>query len=103
MNDSLERLRKAVSNSNVTQVAARMGIPRCTLSLVVNDKYPANPKKILAKFDEVFSAVLCPHLNAELSREQCREYATKPRPSGPLGLQHWRACRQCEHNQNTGG
>ena len=93
----LEKLKAVVSESNVTHVAARLDIPRCTLSLVVNDKYPANPKNILAKFESVYSGVQCPHLQADLTRQQCREYATKSRPSNPLGLQHWRACQNCPH------
>lgn len=97
-NESLQRLRKAVTDSNITQVAKKMGIPRCTLSMVFNGKYPADPKNILSRFDEVYGWVQCPYLKGELTFAQCREYYSKSRPSGPLGLQHWRACRQCEFN-----
>ncbi len=99
MNEAiLVRLRQAVAETSITRVAEKLAIPRCTLSLVVNGKYPANPKAILAKFDAVYGAVQCPHLNAELTRAECREFHSKKRPSGPLGTQHWRACRQCEFN-----
>lgn len=102
MNDVMQSLKQAVADSNITQVAKKMGIPRCTLSLVVNDKYPADPKNILARFKQVFSGIHCPYLNTELSREQCLEYSGKSRPSNLLGLQHWRACQHCEH-KSIGG
>jgi hypothetical protein len=97
-NGTLEKLQQACAETSITHVAARLGLPRCTVSLVANGKYPANPKNILAKFDAVYSLIDCPHLNAQLTREQCRAYAAKPRPSNPLGLQHWRVCKNCEFN-----
>ncbi len=101
MSEALEKLKQACAETSIAKVAERIGVPRCTLSMVVNGKYPANPKNILAKFEAVFSLVSCPHLGIDLSREQCRDYATKPRPSSPLGLQHWRACQRCEHKPET--
>ncbi|NOV29203.1 helix-turn-helix transcriptional regulator [Methylomonas sp. ZR1] len=95
--EALQRLKQAVADSNITQVADKIGVKRCTLSLVVNDKYPANPKKILEKFETAYGGVECPHLAQTLTHEQCRDYATKRRPSNPLGLQHWRACQNCIH------
>lgn len=95
MTDSLARLKQAVADSNITQVANKIGIPRCSLSLVVNDKYPANPKKILQKFEDAYGDVSCPYLNADITRDQCRAFSTKPRPSNPLGLSHWKACQNC--------
>lgn len=95
--EALKKLKQAVAESSISTVAKRLEIPRCTLSLVVNDKYPANPKNILAKFEAVFGGVECPHLAQTLTREQCRDYASKGRPSNPLGLQHWRACQNCTH------
>ena len=98
MSDTLEKLKQACAETSIVFVAKRIGVPRCTLSLVVNDKYPANPKNILAKFEAVYSLVPCPHLGIDISRENCRDYATKPRPSNPLGL---RACQRCEHKPET--
>ena len=100
---ALDRLKQTVAESNITQVANKIGIPRCTLSLVVNDKYPANPKKILQKFEAAYGGVACPHLQTDLTHEQCREYASKARPSNPLGLQHWRACQHCSHRTDKTG
>jgi len=97
MSDSLEKLKQAVAETSIAKVAARMGIPRCTVSLVVNDKYPANPKNILKKFEDTFGGVYCPHLNTDLTRSQCADFHKRPRPSNPLGLQHYRACLNCEH------
>lgn len=97
MSDALTRLKDTVAASNISKVAQKIGIPRCTLSLVVNDKYPADNKNILAKFELAYGGIECPHLNQQISREQCREYHQKKRPSNPIGLQHYRACLNCQH------
>ncbi|WP_446807992.1 hypothetical protein ACH50O_11795 [Methylomonas sp. 2BW1-5-20] len=105
MSDSLQRLKQAVDDSSITKVADKIGVKRCTLSQVVNGKYGvnknrpngANPKNILEKFETAYGGVECPHLAQTLTHEQCRDYATKRRPSNPLGLQHWRACQNCPH------
>lgn len=102
MPELLAQLKAEVERTNITQVAAALGIPRCTLSLVVNGKYPANPKNILAKFEAVFCNVHCPHLNQELTRPECLTFQSKPRPSNPIGLQHYRACRNCLNNPTQG-
>jgi len=94
----LTALKAAVEASSITKVAEKMRVPRTTLSLVVNEKYPANPENILKRFDEVMNGVHCPHLNSALTREECNWHSRRARPSNPLGLQHWRACRNCHNN-----
>lgn len=91
----LERLRQAVSLSSITAIATRIGVSRSALSLVLSGQYQASPERILNRFDAMLDGVQCPHLRLTLARERCVEYATKPRPSAPLGLQHWRACQRC--------
>lgn len=105
MDDILEKLKQACAETSIEQVAKRIGVPRPTLSLVVSGKYGvsesrpqgANPKNILAKFAAVYSQIDCPHLAQSITREQCREFAGKPRPSNPIGVQHYRACLACKH------
>ena len=93
----LERLRQAVAATNITQIAARIGISRTALSLVLSGQYRADPGRILDRFERYENGVDCPHLHVRLTDEQCRHYATAKRPSNPLGLAHYRACRQCPH------
>lgn len=108
MTDTLEKLKRECEQTSITEVANRINVPRCTLSLVVSGKYGisaqrpngANPKRILAKFEAVYSRIDCPHLNESLTREQCQGYANKKRPNNPIGLQHWRACQNCPNNPN---
>ncbi|OQW74829.1 MAG: hypothetical protein BVN35_09440 [Proteobacteria bacterium ST_bin11] len=98
MSDSLQRLKQAVADSNITQVANKIEVPRCTLSLVINDKYPANPKNILDKFERAYSDVNCPFVNRALTRQECRDRSTAPRPfGGTAKTAWWDACQGCEH------
>ncbi|PPD36047.1 MAG: hypothetical protein CTY18_06105 [Methylomonas sp.] len=109
MTDILEKLKRECARTSITHVAQRIGVPRCTLSLVVSGKYGlstqrpngANPKRILAKFELIYSRIDCPHLKQSLTREICQVYAEKKRPNNPIRLQHWRACQNCP-NKPTG-
>jgi hypothetical protein len=94
----LIQLQAACAAESISKVAAKLGIPRPTLSIVVNEKYPANPENILRRFDEVWNGIDCPHLHKQLTRDECNAFSDRPRPNQPLGLQHWRACQHCEHN-----
>lgn len=93
----LIRLQAEVTKANITQVAKKLGLPRCTVSLVAREKYPANPENILKRFEAVFGGVHCPFLDRDLTREECHDYSHRQRPSNPIGLQHWRTCQQCSH------
>lgn len=95
--ETLEKLKQACAETSIVFVAKRIGVSRTAVSLIVHDKYPANPKNVFEAFERVYGGVTCPHLNADITREQCRDYATKARPSNPLGLVHWKACQNCPH------
>lgn len=56
MTDLLAQLKTEVGRRNITQVAVALDIPRCTLSLVVNGKYPGNPKNILLSSRRCFAS-----------------------------------------------
>lgn len=94
--ERLTRMKAEVARSSVAEVARKINVPRSTLSLVVNEKYPASPKNVLFKFEAVYGGVECPHLNRRLTRAECGRYQTRQRPSGPIDLAHWRACQNCE-------
>lgn len=94
----LKQLQEAVAASTATAVAEKIGLPRCTVSMVARGKYPCNPANVLRRFDEMWNGVECPYLNKALTTLECQEYRTRLRPSNPIGLQHWRACQRCEHN-----
>lgn len=91
----LERLRQAVGASSISQVAARIGISRTALSLVLSGKYPGRPHRILERYERWANGVDCPHLRQRIPSPDCHGYATRSRPGSPLGLQHYRACQQC--------
>lgn len=91
----LERLRQAVDAMSIGRVAALIGISRTALSLVLAGKYKASAGRVLDRFERWSSGVDCPYLNERISAAACRDYAHLPRPANPLGLQHYRACRQC--------
>jgi hypothetical protein len=95
---SLERLKQAVADSNITQVARKINVSRTTLSLVINDKYPASPQKILEQFERAYSDVNCPYSGKTLTRDECNGRSTAPRPSGgTTKTAWWDACQNCPH------
>lgn len=95
--ERLIRLQAEIEKANISQVAAKLGMPRCTISLVAREKYPANPENILKRFEAVYGGVHCPFLDGDITRDDCNGYANRARPSNPIGLQHWRTCQQCPH------
>lgn len=106
---SLERLKQAVAESNITQVAKKIGVSRSTLSLVVGDKYGVTAdrpdgvslKKTLDKFERAYSDVDCPYSGKTLTRDECNGRSTAPRPSGGTTKTAW--WDTCQHCPNKGG
>lgn len=85
-------------------VAREIGMPRCSLSLLLSGNYPARmdrktrlyAHKVVALYA---NRVLCPHLRAAISDDACRAHATAPMStSDPVKLRQWAACRACPHN-----
>lgn len=102
----LERLKQTVADSNVTQVAKKIGVDRSTLSLVLSGKYGVtsarpdgvNPKRILEQFERAYSDVNCPYNGKTITREECTGRANAPRPSGgATKTAWWDACQHCLH------
>lgn len=101
----IELLRKEVGKGRtITAVASSVGMKRCSLSLLLSGGYPARLDKVSAKYAARVVAlykdqVLCPHLRAGISREECRAFAAAPMSiSDPHKLRHHRACARCPLN-----
>lgn len=94
--DALELLRAKVAESNCTRVAAAIGYARTSVSLLVNGRYPGNPRKLLDAVVRVYGRVACPYLGREIAPEECRDHALRPSPThNPMLMRHWRACQGC--------
>ena len=90
-------LDRAVAASDIQAVADRLDLSRTTVSLVVNNKYPARPDKIAVRVMDVLGRVACPYLLVEITRAQCREFHGGRAPtSSPREMRHWRACQGCD-------
>lgn len=90
-------LDRAIAGSSIQAVADRLDLSRTTLSLVVNDKYPARMDKVAARIMDVLGRIECPYLCIEITRAQCREFHGCRAPtSSPREMRHWRACQGCE-------
>lgn len=103
---TLERLKQAVVESNITQVAKKIGVDRSTLSLALSGKYGVTPtrpegvslKKILERFEQAYSDVNCPYSSRTLTRDECNGRSSASRPSGGITkTAWWDACQQCPH------
>lgn len=90
-------LREAVQSSNRTQVAAKLGISRTAVSLVLSGKYPAGTSKIETRVMEIFGRITCPFLEREITTTDCATHRNRDVPSGsPMAVRHWRACQTCQ-------
>mgnify|MGYP000848236866 CR=1 FL=1 len=94
-----ELMRQAVTASSKQQVALDLGVSRTTISLIMNDKYPAKTDHIAQKVMEVYGRIACPHLSVDITQAQCTENRTRTAPtSSPREMKFWRACQTCKHN-----
>ncbi|WP_233193099.1 hypothetical protein [Acidimangrovimonas sediminis] len=103
--DWVELVREEVAKGrSIAAVAAEIGMPRPSLSMLLSGTYPAKLDKVSRKYAaRVFSIYraerLCPHIGRGISLATCRENALAPMStSNPEKLRQWRACRVCEFN-----
>lgn len=83
---------------NIKTVAAMIGYARPSLSLYLHGKYPAKTvdKIEAAILLNLADRVICPHLDATITRPACQDYRTRQMPqSSPSELRHWTACQAC--------
>jgi hypothetical protein len=89
----------AVESSSCQKVADTIDVSRTTVSLIYNGKYPAKTDKIAALVMDTYGRVQCPHLNEEISNNECRQHHSAEVPtSSPRAMRHWKACQSCPHN-----
>lgn len=84
-------------------VADELGVSRTAISLYLSGQYAecgGRVDRLEAKIiDRFCDHVLCPHLNADLSRSHCARQRNTPMPqSDPAALRFWIACQKCPLN-----
>lgn len=100
----LKLLTEAVEKSSKQAVADELGVSRTTISLVMNDKYPASTDKIEALVMALYSRVDCPHLSEQITITQCKRHHSENAPtSSPRAMRLWRACQSCPNNGEKSG
>lgn len=106
MSELLQRLKQAIAETSITAVANKIGVSRSALSLVISGKYGVKPsmphgasiKNVLEKFERAYSGVNCPYAGRELTRDECFNRSTGPRPFGGASkTAWWDACQSCNH------
>lgn len=90
-------------------IAKRLGISAAALSQILNGSGcygsgAAKTDRIAERVIHTFGRYACPYLTEEaggvecvITAEQCRAYAHRDAPTSPREMQHWQACRQCQH------
>lgn len=80
-------------------VARKLGVSRPAISQICNGQYAASTDHIAKKVIAVFGRINCPHLNMEITPEQCRHNRERDAPtSSPREMKFWRACQTCPQN-----
>jgi hypothetical protein len=101
---ALLKLEVAKNGQSVSSVAARIGMPRPSLSLLVNGTYPARLDRVGNKYATKVLRLLkdelhCPHLQRGISFETCRHHAGRlMSTSNPTRVSQYVACRACPQN-----
>lgn len=98
--DAMTLLREEVARTSMTAAAERLGVSRTAVSLLMNDKYTADPGAMHARILDVLGGVFCPYLEADLARSECKRRHTRQHPPAQTAdaVRHWRACQRCRHN-----
>ncbi|PTV94046.1 hypothetical protein C8J27_11097 [Rhodobacter aestuarii] len=105
----LLRAEKAKGKS-ITQIASEIGMPRPSVSMLINGTYPAKSLDLVTRKHGAAvmrlyrDQMMCPHLRRGIPAEDCRRFAAAPMStSNPEKLRHWGACRACPINPLKGG
>lgn len=98
--EAMLALRVEVQRSSVRRVATRLGVCPATVSLAMNDEYPASRLKLAGRVMRMLAEHHCPHTGAMIAPEMCRSIASSKAPTHhPAKMAMWIACRECEHNE----
>ncbi len=96
----MDLLINAVNASSKAKVAETIGVSRTTVSLIVNNKYPASTEHVAQMVLSVYGHITCPHFGAKIPHHECQDYQNRQSPTGsPREMRHWRACQECHHNE----
>lgn len=108
--DWIDLLREeAAKGRSRAEIAREIGMPRPSLTMLLNGNYPAGLDKVTRKYaPRVVSLyrnqVLCPHLKAGIGLDLCRAHAAAPMAIGdPAKLRQWAACQRCPINPLKSG
>lgn len=100
----LDLLRDQVFQRGLGTVAAELSYSKSTLSLLLNGKYDANPRRIEAAVVQTYGSIHCPFEEREISSADCRFWRQCDRPTtSPWAQHHWAACQTCPHNPTPHG
>lgn len=94
-----------VQASDRTRAAARIGMSRTAVSLVLANKYSSpSTAGVERRVLDVLGRIDCIAVGETLTVEQCQSYRERPAPThNPMQMQHWRACQHCPFNPNCAG
>jgi len=94
-----------VTATDRTKAAARIGMSRTAVSLILANKYSSpSTAGVERRVMEVLGRIECVAVGETLTVEQCQGFYRRPVPThNPMAMQHWRACQQCPNNPNCGG
>ncbi|MFJ2712221.1 hypothetical protein ACIOZM_15215 [Pseudomonas sp. NPDC087346] len=87
------------------KAAARIGMSRTAVSLILANKYPSpSTGGVERRVMNVLGRIDCPAVSETVTVEQCQSYRDRPPPThNPQAMQHWRACQHCPLNPNCKG
>mgnify|MGYP001800772479 CR=1 FL=1 len=103
---SLLRTEVERPGKSIASVAREIGMPRPSLSLLLNGNYPAKMGKKQAKFAaKVFrlygADVFCPHVKKGIAKGVCKAHYTAPLTTNSAEkLAQYMSCSRCENNPN---
>ena len=91
------------SGKTIAEVAREVGFSRPSLSRWLNEPgYPG--ARIEAAILARFNRFVCPHLQAEITPNDCAGFALRRCPtSNAREVRHWKACQACPHKPEQGG
>ncbi|KTT63591.1 hypothetical protein NS383_18860 [Pseudomonas oryzihabitans] len=94
-----------VQASDRTRAAARIGMSRTAVSLVLANKYSSpSTAGVERRVLDVLGRIDCIAVGETLTVEQCQSYRERPAPThNPMQMQHWRACQHCPFNPHCAG
>ncbi len=90
-----------VNATSVTAVAAKMGVARSSLSVLVNGIGAYGSGKACTynmekRYRQAFEQIACPHTGSVIGMTVCRDMALRAAPShNPIQMMHWQACQSC--------